>query len=170
MRKGTKSSLFKAFLPVDDGNITSGNSIRYLLHRVVWHQNESFATICANYVQYVKRYYGTNAIVIFDGYPTDPADKSTKSAERFRRSRKQNSAEINFDEPMNATVSQENFLSNETNKNRLIAILQKKFDESHFVVMQVVEDADTLSTQRSVCHHMILFLLIGCLLYTSRCV
>ncbi|KMQ84206.1 hypothetical protein RF55_18200 [Lasius niger] len=148
MRKTLKSFLYKAFLPLT-GDMDFGSSIHvidggYLLHRFLWHRNESFASICANYVQYVQTHYGSNAVVIFDGYPTDAAGKSTKSSERLRRSKTQTSADIHFEESMVATVSQETFLSNETNKIRLISMLKKKFEDSNFTVKQATEDADTL--------------------------
>ena len=47
----------------------------YLLHRVVWSKNQSFASICSNYIQFIQRHYGINAIIVFDGYPSDTADK-----------------------------------------------------------------------------------------------
>lgn len=154
MRKGTKSSLYKIFSPVSP-NIESSNSINvvdggYLLHRVVWSKNQSFASICSNYIQYIQNHYGANAIIVFDGYPSDTADKSTKSVERARRSRKKNCIEINFDETMEANVSQDKFLSNEKNKFRLIAMLQKKFQEYNIAMMQAVEDADLLIIETAI--------------------
>lgn len=148
MRKGTKSSLHKVFTPVpSDTEFGSSSYViddGYLLHRVVWHRNEWFASICTNYVQYVQTHYGFNAVVIFDGCPIDAASKSTKSAERFRRSNKNSSTDVHFDESMVPAVPQERFLSNRGNKHRLISILKEKFENCNFRVKQAPEDADTL--------------------------
>lgn len=95
------------------------------MHRVVWNRRDSFTSICNSYVSFVQSHYGTNANVIFDGYP-DVEDQSTKYMERSRRSRLHASSEMLFDEAMIPTVSQEQFLSNDKNKNRLIALLKKK--------------------------------------------
>ena len=126
--EGTKSLLFKAFVPIAD-NFEYGDSIYiidggFLLHRIVWYRNQSFGAISENYVQYVSRHYGNNAIVVFDGYPSNAANKSAKSAERYQRSRKHNSVVIHFEESMIATISQEKFLSNENNKVRLMSMLK----------------------------------------------
>lgn len=147
MRKCIKSSLYKMFTPCSD-NIYFGNSIYiidggYLLHKVVWHRNESFASICTNYIQYVRLHY-ENAVIVFDGYPEDAANRSTKCTERLQRSRKNFSADVLFDDTMVPTVSQEKFLANERNKNRFISMLKVKFEAANFIVKQAVEDADTL--------------------------
>lgn len=102
MRKGTKSSLYKAFSPVNEP-LQPDNNILYvldggsLLHRMVWHRNDSYEQICMNYIQYIRRHYGDNATVVFDGYPTDAASRNTKSAERYRRSKAQVSTDVIFD-------------------------------------------------------------------------
>ncbi|GBM55534.1 hypothetical protein AVEN_16349-1 [Araneus ventricosus] len=54
MRKGTKSSLYKAFKPYTrDFNAEGGVYIidgGYLLHRVIWKRSSTFSLICDNYV------------------------------------------------------------------------------------------------------------------------
>ncbi|GBP51471.1 hypothetical protein EVAR_44446_1 [Eumeta japonica] len=44
---------------------------------------------------------------------------------------------------MTPTVSQNKFLGNDANKNRLIGMLKTKFEAGHFMVKQATEDADT---------------------------
>lgn len=154
MRKGTKSWLYKVFMPLSNdtlfGNSTHVIDGGFLLHRVVWHHNQSFAAICTNYVQYVERHYGLNAVIVFDGYPANAANKNTKSAERLRRSTKQTSADVLFDESMIATFTQASFLANETNKSRLISMLKKRFEASNFTVQQAAEDADTMIVRTAI--------------------
>lgn len=60
------------------------------------------------YTEYLKRNFDTYVIVIFDGY----GNNSTKSSKRNRRSLKYTSTEIIFEEEMNLTATQDNFLSN----------------------------------------------------------
>lgn len=112
------------------------------MHRVVWYQNESFDSICAKYVGYVQRYYGSNAVVVFDGY--NNSTNSVKAMEQRRRAAKCSSVDTYFDETMNVTVSQEKFLSNSNNKSRLISMLSVKFEANNFVVKQAQDDADVL--------------------------
>lgn len=78
-----------------------------------------FSSILNKYVDYVKQYYKSCATIVFDGYPNH-LTKSTKSAERYRRARRYEAANVLFDEKMCATMSQERFLSNDANKQRLI--------------------------------------------------
>ncbi|KYN12193.1 hypothetical protein ALC57_15644 [Trachymyrmex cornetzi] len=147
MRKCVKSTLYKAFEQCSD-SINFGNSIYvidggYLLHRVVWNHMESFASICNNYIEFVRIYYKSNAVIVFDGYPED-ANKSTKCAERLRRSRKHSSADVLFNDSIIPTISQEKFLANDRNKKRLIEMLTTKFLNAGFEVEQAEEDADRL--------------------------
>ncbi|GBM85695.1 hypothetical protein AVEN_95204-1 [Araneus ventricosus] len=106
MRKGTKSGLYKAFKScTQDFNAESSVYIidgGYLLHRVIWKRGSTFSSICDNYVTYVRAKYKSTALVIFDGNETVGG---TKCAERARRTQKQMSSEVMFDETMIRTVS-----------------------------------------------------------------
>ncbi|CAH2098341.1 unnamed protein product [Euphydryas editha] len=64
MRKGTKSSLFNAFTPVERSSNISANSHfvidgGFLLHKVVWDRNSSFNDITNKYVKYVQKSINT---------------------------------------------------------------------------------------------------------------
>ncbi|GBO28443.1 hypothetical protein AVEN_103963-1 [Araneus ventricosus] len=148
MRKGTKSSLYKAFKPCSQ-NFNAESSVYiidggYLLHRVLWNRGSTFSSICDNYVTYVRTKYKSTALVIFDGYPENETIGGTKCAERARRTRKQMSSEVMFDETMIPTVSQEKFLANPKNKDRLISILMNKFSSLNMTCKKADEDADCL--------------------------
>lgn len=147
MRKCVKSFLYKAFKQcIDDINFENAMYVideGYLLHQIVWNRGDSFSSICNNYIAFVRSKYTANAIIVFDGYPED-AHNSIKYVERLRRSRKHASVDILFDETMIPTVSQEKFLGNDRNKNRLIGMLKTKFESANFIVKQATEDADTL--------------------------
>ena len=51
----------------------------FLLHCVVWQTKEKFSSILTKYVEYVKRYYGQGATVVFDGYPEEASSRSIKA-------------------------------------------------------------------------------------------
>lgn len=85
------------------------------------------------YVTYVKKYYSENSVIVFDGYPDTSTNLYTKSAERVRRTTRQIGREVAFERSMNITFSQEIFLSNEKNKNRLVAMLREDLSAADFV-------------------------------------
>ncbi|CAH2086142.1 unnamed protein product [Euphydryas editha] len=68
----------------------------------------------------------------------------TKTSERVRRSRKNQSQEFTFDETTIPKVSQEKFLTRDQNKNQLIQMLCRYFTTTGIKVEQAFEDADTL--------------------------
>lgn len=149
MRKGTKSSLYSAFAPLPDDTPLGSHIIHvvdgdYLLHKVVWNHGINFESICMRYIEYVRQHHGQNTIIVFDGYPENATEKCTKSAERQRRSRNVQSADIIFIETTFPTASQEKFLANESNKRRFISMLMRKFQQYNFAVRQATEDADVL--------------------------
>ena len=85
MRKTQKSKLYDNFKPLT--NIPNVSECRYvvdggfLLHKVVWPPGEMFDTVLNCYVDFVKRYYSANSIIVFDGYPEN-LSTSSKNAER----------------------------------------------------------------------------------------
>lgn len=152
MRKTKKLVFYDLFNPVTDVNFENAFYLidgGFLLHRVVWQTREQFSSILNKYVDYVKQYYKSGATIVFNGYPNH-LTKSTKSAERYRRARRYEAANVLFDETMCVTMSQEQFLSNDANKQRLIFILQEKLENENFIVKQAVEDADTLIVRSAI--------------------
>ncbi|GBM18714.1 hypothetical protein AVEN_9008-1 [Araneus ventricosus] len=102
------------------------------------------SSICDNYVTYVRTKNKSTAIVIFDGYIENETVGGIKCAERARRSLKQMSSEVMFDETMVPTVSQEKFLANPKNKNQFISILMNKFSSVNMPCKKTDKDADGL--------------------------
>lgn len=149
MRHGTKSTLYDCFLPLktppDLGPnpkfIVDGG---FLLHRVVWGSNVTYSDICQKYVAYTKKHYGTDVVIVFDGYPEDISNFGTKSAERLRRSQLKPCVDIIFTDNMTVTATQDKFLGNESNKTRFISLLKTVLIKSDIEVEQAVEDADGL--------------------------
>ena len=81
----------------------------FLLHRVVWNKNDAVSEILRRYVEYVKAHYAENTTIVFDGYPCTANFLHTKSAERFRRSRKEITRKLIFDTTMNIDVQTQKF-------------------------------------------------------------
>lgn len=142
MHKTKKLSFFNNFTPSqlqpDFKNVTYVADGGFLLHRVVWHQNETFDSICTTYVNYVQKHFGSNTIIVFD------IIIAATAMEQLRRSSKLLSADVLFDETMNVTVSQDKFLFNSNNKIRLISMLLEKFEANNFHIKHAQDDADVL--------------------------
>jgi len=90
----------------------------------VWSTTSTYENILENYVSYVKLHYGSNYVVIFDGYSN--SDFNIKNSERQRRKNKYTSTDIIFEESINVQTSQDKFLSNNEYKNRFITMLAVK--------------------------------------------
>lgn len=68
---------------------------------------------------------------MLDGYPDNVSNKSIKCAERHRRTKQHTVSEVIFEESMNSTVPHELFLLSDSNKQRLITMLTKKFEQNN---------------------------------------
>ena len=87
---------------------------------------------------YLKRHYGDNVSVVFDGY-TCPG---TKDIEHMRRSTKISSIDIAISDNIQRVTSQSEFLSNVNNKVTFIALLTDYLRLANITVVQSVGDAD----------------------------
>ncbi|GBL87861.1 hypothetical protein AVEN_192037-1 [Araneus ventricosus] len=67
-----------------------------LIHRVVWPKQETFGDVCTAYMFYIKRHYGDEVTVVFDGYTESSVN--TNVIERQRQRMKRTSREIIFNE------------------------------------------------------------------------
>ncbi|GBL88223.1 hypothetical protein AVEN_117805-1 [Araneus ventricosus] len=91
----------------------------------------------------MKEYYNQGATtVIFDGYPEGLPEKSINSAERLRRANRQTAPEVVFSYLMTVTMPRAQFLFNDCNKGRLIAIFSVKLEGDGFLVKKPTKDAD----------------------------
>ena len=154
-RKTDKSKLFDLFTTYDD--ILEQDDCVYiidggmLLHRVQWKKNDKFNDIFKSYVSYIKSHFKTDVIVVFDGYTYNST--STKAVKRTRRSNKNSSPNIYFDEEMAVTVSQESFLSNQCNKTCFIEYLTTFLKKEKILVKQAPDDADLLIARTAIEQH-----------------
>ena len=83
------------------------------------------------YISYVKRHYGEESIIVFDGYGNQ--ENRTKTLEQKRRAMVLQSVEVQFNCDMVPTTSQKHFLSNYQNKARFIDGLKTCMAENHGV-------------------------------------
>lgn len=112
MRKGTKSSLFNVFTPLDQSfeDIHGSHFIidsGFLLHKVIWDRNSSLNNILEKYLRYVREHNGLSATIIFDGYSENPDIAGTKSWERMRLRKKNQCTEIKLDKRTVLTIAQD---------------------------------------------------------------
>lgn len=139
MRKTKKSILYDFIQSSKIDNFTLGDALYvidggFLLHRVMWQLNLTFSQIFQLYLTYITKHFGTNAVIVFDGY--DKSSTSTKNVERSRRV-KNTSADILFDKDMVLTVAQTSFLSNIRNKSRLIQMLSSYLIGESYIIIRV---------------------------------
>ncbi|GBO03011.1 hypothetical protein AVEN_189506-1 [Araneus ventricosus] len=87
-----------------------------LIHRVVWPKQATFGNVYIIYMSYIKRHYGDEVTVVFDGYTESSVN--TKVIERQRRRMKRTSRELIFNESTVLLDPQIQFLSNLANKER----------------------------------------------------
>src|SRR6218665_2542851 len=114
----------------------------YLLHAVIWPPDATYDKICNSYVSYVRHHFGSNTVVVFDGYKRS---NSTKAPEQQRRASKGVSRDLLlFDEQMKTVSTQASFLANAANKSRLIAMIITKFQHHGISTRQADANADSL--------------------------
>jgi hypothetical protein len=145
LRKTRKSTFFDVLEPLGEVEANSCDGGMYvidggfLLHRVVWPQNCTFADVLTAYETYITRHYGEIVTVIFDEYNSD----CTKGMERIRRSVKLHSPTVMFTSSTPVVTSQEKFLANLKNKSEFINTLSKHLTAAGINVLQASGDADT---------------------------
>lgn len=155
MRKGKKSDFYEFFQPIKEEIDLGSNYVHvidggFLLHRVVWNNDETFRQISLKYVKYIQNHYRPNSTIVFDGYPESPEEKGTKNAERNRRYEKKVSPEIKIQEDLKPFLTQEKFLVNDKNKKQLIKMICENLKSAGFSTVEAAEDADYLIVEEAV--------------------
>lgn len=155
LRKNVKSQLYDLFVSANGPTLSDGVVYvvdgGFLLHKVIWQKNDTVEEIMNKYLRYVEKHYAVSSYIVFDGYPeikksvsvtTVPAATSTKKGERSRRKTSDNIPEFDYQNHTKIPFLQENFLSNEKNKDKIIKTLMKRLQSRGFSCNQVEEDAD----------------------------
>lgn len=143
MRKTTKATLYDNMIPIDieldENNVTYIVDGEFLLHRVVWSKDDTFSIILDEYIQYLQTHYGSEIVVVFDGYSDN--SKNIKAMEQQRRTTAlSKSYEVCFDKTMIVPISQEQFLSNRSNKTKFIYMLVEKLKTINITTKQARDD------------------------------
>lgn len=145
LRKGTKSALSKVFRTKSNKNFSIPTNAKYvldgghLLHSVIWPKPATYEQVIQMYGSYILSHYGSNALVVFDGYPNYP---TTKTEEQKRRAVKKTSSDIFIEGHLVVTVNQPAFLTNNNNKRSLINLLRSYLNTLNITTHQAEADAD----------------------------
>jgi len=145
MRKPNKAALGQAvtknaivpFASCRTVHVLDGGS---LLHRVKWPRNGTYGDILSMYTGFVRKNYGSTAVVVFDGYSNGP---SAKDHEHERRAVKM-AATVQVQESHPVVCCQQAFLANASNKSQFIALLGQRLSANGHTVHYAPGDADTL--------------------------
>ena len=97
-------------------------------------------------MRYVGDRYGI-AVIVFDGYVSAP---STKDVVHSRRARSHSSPLVNFTKDMVCTTKKDDFLANQTNKQRFINLLSDHLQWQHNDVLHARADADILIVETAI--------------------
>ena len=117
-----------------------------LLHRIPWHCGTTYNDICQQYTNYVTRHCGY-AIIVFDGYLEE---LSTKDSAHQRRTGCRTGLNVDFTSDMVMKSKKEEFLSNKTNKQKVITLLSDCLDQAGCETHHALGDADVLILQTAI--------------------
>ena len=117
-------------VPESTSHVLDGGS---LLHIVPWQIGTGYGEIAKSYTDFAIRHYGPATTVVFDGYEEDNTHQ--------RRGRNMHpvvssTAEAEF------SGKKEEFLSRDTNKQRLIRMISDQLRQRDCIVVNAHEDAD----------------------------
>jgi len=153
MRSANKSSLGDALWTSEVAALPGpSKTVQYvldggaLLHRIPWTRGSRWEQIFEQYKSYVLGRYG-KAVVVFDGYGEEP---STKDCAHMRRTGGKIGAAVHFIPNMTLQTKKEEFLSNQDNNQKFIAILAQRLEQSGCEVHQAKADADLLIVQTAI--------------------
>lgn len=144
MRKTRKSAFYDNFNSISElppQNIFYVVDGAFLLHRVVWHINETVSAVLHQYVVYVLKYYTQNCCIVFDGY----SKTGTKTGQL-----RNVGTDLNFDLNTIITFSQEKVLSSDKNKENLIKLLCEEFHKVGCITKTANEAADSLIIETAI--------------------
>ena len=148
MNKAGKAALGKLLKQnVAESNCTGASDIFVidggaLLHHVKWLRNVPLSDTMSQYVTLVKKRYGRNSIVVFDGYETGPSIKDHEHQRRQKKATALTPDVICSDDTV-VSDSQQAFLANQHNKIQFIRLLSERFRKEGVSVIQAKGDADT---------------------------
>ena len=142
-----------------------------LLHKVHWDTTMTYSEVLERYVNLVRKRYG-DCTVVFDGYDSP----SVKDNEHSRRASSRRNVEVQFTPSMKISLKREDFLSNCTNKSRLIQMLSPMLvsDSQSIVNSKSGADTDIVKAALKLIYYCIstlflkLFHILGCSVWSDR--
>ena len=107
------------------------------LHTIRWVHGRTRADILQQYVDYVKRKFGSSAVIVFDGY-----DQELSSKTHEHRRRQQQFSKIS--PTVNLQASKQVFFASCRNKSAFIDMLMNALQDAHIHSLQAAGNADTV--------------------------
>ena len=120
--------------PRSDHYVLDGGS---LLHRLPWKTGNSYSTIAQSFTDFTIRHYGS-ATVVFDGYVGGPSIKNNT----HQRHGQNIHPVVNFTEETEFSGKKSDFLSRDSNKQRLIDFISDELRKRGYSVINASGDAD----------------------------
>ena len=122
-------------VPESTRHVLDGGS---LLHRVPWQLGARYGEIAQSYPDFAIRHYGPATTVVFDGYEEGPSIKDNTHQRRWRNMY----LVVSFTAETELPGKKEEFLSRDTNKQRLIRMISYQLTERDCPVVNAHGDAD----------------------------
>ena len=122
-------------VPESTRHVLDGGS---LLHRVPWQLGTRYGEIAKSYADFAIRHYGPATTVVFYGYDEGP---SIEDNTQQRRGRNMHPV-FSFTAETEISGKKEEFLSRDTNKQRLIRMISDQLRENYCTVANAHGDAD----------------------------
>jgi len=146
MRKPNKAALAQCLTVDLCRSIVSGDVCYVidggaLLHRVKWLKGITFGDAVQQYLHHILKRYGKQTCVVFDGYAEAPSLKDHEHQRRLSKM-KAVSPDVNFDATTTVVCEQESFLTNDSNKDKLIKLLMSGIKANEISTVQSSGDAD----------------------------
>ena len=111
-----------------------------ILHCVPWQCGLTFHELCQLYVSYINKRY-QQATIVFDGHDSGPSIKDA-THRRQRQTAGKTSTTVHLTTQMIKRVKKDEFLANNSNKQRFINLLGRSLSNAEHKVVHVKDDAD----------------------------
>ncbi|KAK6179514.1 hypothetical protein SNE40_011849 [Patella caerulea] len=102
----------------------------WLLHRITWKRNVTFNEILCQYSEFVRQRFACKCMIVMDGY----VEFNIKDHERLRRINGKVCGDVMVRLDTLNKYHQSNFLSNNTNKSRIVELLAARLSEDGHIV------------------------------------
>ena len=126
-------------LPSKQSNPTFVIDGGHLLFKMKWKKGSTFKEIFQSDESYVLKHYGSNSIIVFDGYPQEP---STKDTTHLRRKSTKSGRFVKITPHMKLNMKKYLFLSVLKNKTLFNKMLKDHINNSGSGIQAIQDDAD----------------------------